>query len=104
MMINNNNVLKEDKMNKDYLEKTRVQNLKDALEIIRFELRETNRELCFGSKLIINAVNEDVPNYRDLLKTEKLIERVLVRAGGSSKVPGLKSSSRKDYILSKVGS
>mgnify|MGYP003142409426 CR=1 FL=1 len=88
-------------MNKDYLEKTRVQNLKEALEIIRFELRDTNRKLCFSSEL--SQINEDVSDYRDLLKTEKLIERVLERAGGSSKRPGLKSSSRKEYFLSKVG-
>ena len=56
MINNNNNVLKEDKMNKDYLEKTRVQNLKDALEIIRFELRDTNRNLCFGKGLIIGGL------------------------------------------------
>lgn len=103
MINNNNNVLKEDKMNKNYLEKTRVQNLKEALEIIRFELRDTNRELCFGTELIVNAINKDVSDYRDLLKTEKLLEKLLERAGGVSKRPGLKSSSRKDYILSKVG-
>ena len=95
-------------MNKKYIENTRIQNLSEILEVIRFELRVTNRILCEihydNSSEDLNQANKDVSDYTELLKTEKLIESLLKKAGASPlKRPGLKSSGIKYKTLLKVG-
>ena len=54
-------------MNKKYIENTRIQNLSEILEVIRFELRVTNRILCEihydNSSEDLNQANKDVSDY-----------------------------------------